>query len=613
MGGSDDEASAAEGADGGRPVIEGADDARADVGPVTQYEWLESQHVLPFTQLSADEFELLCFLLLKEEHPSDRIYYYGKTGDRGRDVMHHEGSESTLVQCKRYEANVGVDVVRSEVAKLCVHVHAGRLPETPTTIAFYVARELSPQAQDLIDSQAEWIKVHEDALKAHLGKAPSQEQLAFATSWWPKFDRVIGAELTKRIRQYPALLDEFFRVRKVVDAELAVRLEETLRRVNEEREARMRPLQSTQDPFKAVENLIRQHEAENPGLQIRTESTASGTVFHVRARPGGGPVQAGKLRFPDTEQGRRGREKFEHMLDTGEGVTLTAGECVWEGATQIRLDSAQRVLPATVEIVPEVPDVDILVDLRVGATALRGARVRVERLGRLEYAIRVDSASHNYQLRLIGGQEAGAKGVASFDFAGLSPTAAVHLADFLLAKSDNALEIVDASSGDLLLDFQGLALGADESDITYVRAFASALASIETGLGVAFSFPDEMTPEDVTTALAIAAGMEGRSTAATNIDMILEQLPKARAEFFVRGQREGVGGVSAEWPFDRLPLLGQELDVGPGVLSMVDARPTIELDALEAAVRALGPGEGIDLTVRPARVIYQFQRWREPT
>ena len=30
---------------------------------------------MPFSELSDDEFEIFCFLLLKTENPRDRIYY----------------------------------------------------------------------------------------------------------------------------------------------------------------------------------------------------------------------------------------------------------------------------------------------------------------------------------------------------------------------------------------------------------------------------------------------------------------------------------------------------------------------------------------------------------
>lgn len=74
-----------------RNIVKDDTDARADLGTArTKPEWREARHSLPFHELSADEFEIFCFLLLRKEHPGETIYYYGKTGDAGRDVIHKQ-------------------------------------------------------------------------------------------------------------------------------------------------------------------------------------------------------------------------------------------------------------------------------------------------------------------------------------------------------------------------------------------------------------------------------------------------------------------------------------------------------------------------------------------
>ena len=87
--------------------------------------WLERQHALPFGALSPDEFEVFGFLLVFREHPGDRVQYFGKTGDQGRDIMWVKaGGIVTLIQCKRYAGNVGIGEIRAELAKLfveCLH------------------------------------------------------------------------------------------------------------------------------------------------------------------------------------------------------------------------------------------------------------------------------------------------------------------------------------------------------------------------------------------------------------------------------------------------------------------------------------------------------------
>src|SRR4051794_40980837 len=74
--------------------------------------WPVRQHSLPFDILSDDEFEIFCFLLLKAEYPGHAITYFGKTADGGRDIVHEwpDGARE-LIQCKRYEDNVGIGAV----------------------------------------------------------------------------------------------------------------------------------------------------------------------------------------------------------------------------------------------------------------------------------------------------------------------------------------------------------------------------------------------------------------------------------------------------------------------------------------------------------------------
>ena len=99
-----------------RTRIDGADAARKDLGrDPSRPPWRESRHALPFSDLADDEFEIFSYLLLLKEHPDELIVYYGKTGDRGRDIVRTgPGSDVELIQCKRYTRNVGLDEIRKE-------------------------------------------------------------------------------------------------------------------------------------------------------------------------------------------------------------------------------------------------------------------------------------------------------------------------------------------------------------------------------------------------------------------------------------------------------------------------------------------------------------------
>lgn len=193
--------------------------AWGDLGEIKPAICLERQNVLPFSQLSDDGFEILCYVLLLRENPGDRIYYYGKTGDRGRDIVHHR-SDGTVdfIQCKRYTDNVGVGEIRKELAKLCANAFGNHLPVKPDRVIFYVVPDLSSGAQDLLASQVKWGEDAPAALKEHLGKKPSARLLKFAKSWWPGFEWFTAPRLGVRVEVQPALLDRFFAVKKVIEA-----------------------------------------------------------------------------------------------------------------------------------------------------------------------------------------------------------------------------------------------------------------------------------------------------------------------------------------------------------------------------------------------------------
>jgi len=180
--------------------------------------WLERDLSLPFDHLSGDEFEVFCYLLLRREHPSEDIVYYGKTADLGRDIIRRrEDGNVELIQCKRYGGNVGKGDVRIELAKLFTNLFKEVIPERPTRISFYVARDLTSPARGLL-AREQWVEAAEQALKGHLKKAPSPDLLSFARAWWPAEGIYAepGIRLTDRAECYPELIEKFFGIKKVV-------------------------------------------------------------------------------------------------------------------------------------------------------------------------------------------------------------------------------------------------------------------------------------------------------------------------------------------------------------------------------------------------------------
>ena len=153
-----------------RPVIDTPEAARADLPALrSNPDRLQHDHSLPFGALSDDEFEILCFLLLLREHPDDRVLYYGKTGDLGRDIVHiTRDGYVRFVQCKRYTNNVGSDAMLTELAKVATNLHHGRYPHAPHEVAWYVVPGLTSPATDILEDQKLWRGKAQEALKRHL-------------------------------------------------------------------------------------------------------------------------------------------------------------------------------------------------------------------------------------------------------------------------------------------------------------------------------------------------------------------------------------------------------------------------------------------------------------
>ena len=259
-----------------RSVVETESTARADLGPVRkQPAWLAGRHALPFQDLSDDEFEVFAYLLLLREHPDDRVVYYGKTGDAGRDVVRAgPGNAVELIQCKRYTSNVGLGEVRGELAKLCTNIFKKLIPAPPVRVVFYAVPDLTAPAKDLLGSRDKWLAACEEALETHLGEKPPPELVTFAKSWWPEFDHEDEHKLTERARKHQELIKEFFLVRHVVTGSIA-EIEPRLAGVEQS-------VESLRTRFEEVAGGVpAQTSAQIPAPEARAASQG-GQMLHVR-------------------------------------------------------------------------------------------------------------------------------------------------------------------------------------------------------------------------------------------------------------------------------------------------------------------------------------------
>ncbi|MBD1932271.1 MULTISPECIES: restriction endonuclease [Cyanophyceae] len=359
----------------------GEDAARKDLGtPQSKPAWLESQHSLPFHSLSADEFEIFCYLLLRQENPGENIFYYGKTGDAGRDIVRIKPDRSVeLIQCKRYQNNVGISEVRTEIAKLYINLHHKIIPDCPNKVTFYVVPDLTAPAQDLIFQHSKWLDIAESALAEYLKKAPPKELLDFSLSWYPQFSKETAIDLTQRAWKHQDLIEEFFRHKKVIDSD-----DPKLNAILNQGESAKSQLDEL--PNKVVEAIIRQlylqppkivnapddiqkllsheflskSEQENPGLAFTVQRSTQETVLIIQPKPSAGSGTYGTLSFPNTAAGRQGKLKFKIFEEEGQAIRLEPGEYEWTWTPTLCLPQMQGEL----EIHPVVPQREIPISLK---------------------------------------------------------------------------------------------------------------------------------------------------------------------------------------------------------------------------------------------------------
>lgn len=260
-----------------RPVVRTEEDARRELDPrLSLVLWREADLALPFDRLSWDRFEIFSYLLLKREHPGEEIVYYGKTGDGGRDIVRYrEDGSVELIQCKRYSGNVEVGDIRGELAKLFANLHSGEIPIKPDSvsrISFYAASDLTAGAKDLLRYPEKWREIAEKALTKHLRRSPSPDLLQFALSWWPEegFFPEIAVDLTQRAEHHKALIEEFFRIRKVVDGsvpDIVAGVEVVIEKALDRRKVRITEDQSSDRTWESFFDEVEQGNASYSYLE----------------------------------------------------------------------------------------------------------------------------------------------------------------------------------------------------------------------------------------------------------------------------------------------------------------------------------------------------------
>lgn len=116
-----------------------------------------TRHVLPFGNLSSDDFERLCYWVVERSKGFDNVEHYGMTGDKKRDVIgykHKKGKtrEQWYFQCKRYK-KISFASFKGELDAIKKHSDENKNFK-PDVIVFVTGCPVSPSCKDSVTEYA---------------------------------------------------------------------------------------------------------------------------------------------------------------------------------------------------------------------------------------------------------------------------------------------------------------------------------------------------------------------------------------------------------------------------------------------------------------------------
>jgi hypothetical protein len=308
-----------------RKRIETEETALADLGASPRKPpCFEHQIELPFSSLTGDEFEVFCFLLLlKEKSPQEKVILYGKTKDLGRDIVRIlEDGTQELIQCKCFSRDVGEMEIAKELEKLCKNEYLKLLPCNADRVVFYLASNLRPAANDLIDNRSIWMKKIPQLFKGKMDRGKRKALREYAQSWWPEISHKIGVEINERAEKFPELVERFFSIKKVVDVSEAKRLREAV-----DSFTNTMVLPEYQKAPAQLKHLREEAERRNPGIMISYYQTDAGHGYTISPKPGTAHMHLGTLQLP--------ADKAHEILAQGREIHLKPGEYSWKSAPDL--------------------------------------------------------------------------------------------------------------------------------------------------------------------------------------------------------------------------------------------------------------------------------------
>ncbi|MBA5203031.1 hypothetical protein H2Y57_04890 [Pectobacterium aroidearum] len=201
--------------------------------------------LLPFSELGDREFELLCYLLVKNEVECDKhknitsISLMQGVSERGRDCsLYYNGAVSGLIQCKKLQGRMSRPQALREIIKFLLFsiIDSELLPE-PDFFEYklYVSNDLAETTNSLIHSYSTEIEkeIQSDTISKYTQDVVSEyetfkifENNLPVTKIIELLKRINvtasnATDLTLRVHKNDSLLSLFFNVKTVIDLDSA--------------------------------------------------------------------------------------------------------------------------------------------------------------------------------------------------------------------------------------------------------------------------------------------------------------------------------------------------------------------------------------------------------
>ncbi|WP_008311683.1 restriction endonuclease [Leptolyngbya sp. PCC 6406] len=604
-----------------RAKISREDNARIELGEVrSNPPWLENQHILPFHLLHPDEFEIFCFLLLRYENPHDDIYYYGKTGDAGRDIVWHKSDGSIeLIQCKRYQNNVGIGEIRTEIAKLHVNCYRQTIPENPNSVAFYIVPDLTAPAQDLIDYPSKWLEIAEDVLRGYLNEQPSEGILEFALSWRPKFSKQMAVELTQRAKKYQGLIEEFFGYKKVIDT---TALEPILAKLEEIQKSQTIFLQpDASNATVALQNALRKAETENQGLLFSVNQTSQITTISVSAEPSAGSAQFGNLIFPETEAGNQGLEKFRLLVEEGRQVELEPDEYNWRWNINLPEIGSSPFRITTLKLIPNVPEyqipcmLEVLQDNKV-VSRVPFAYFRILRIGTKEIEFCISGGQLQGELLFVSSFERDNtlltyKGLSLYSIPVKQAKSSIELMLSLyrhgkvrvISLEDEAVLIKPIEANDASSNF-------NKEEFENAIRFLEKLDKINQAFNLKLLYPENISAEIEEQADSILNSIRKGKIKRTGGTVSLSYTPEQALEILNIFEKDGNFKLTMTTEIE-YSFLDQKIDMGETDITLENVSLMDDSESIRAAfIEARDSGvEKVDIRLKCTSSVESYRRW----